>query len=810
MIHEEWRPGASAVQRWAWVLLAWVGGVALQLQQAQLWGQRVYPLFCLSALVFIGFYASKRIAKRPHWSVLAVALALMGLGSTGWRAQHFARQGLDAALEGRDLDVVGVVQGLPQVQLGGVRFRLQVEQAWLQDKPVRLPPLVDVGWWSGAAPAGEQGWELQRAAPAVAAGERWQLRLRPKAVHGQLNPNGFDLELWAWEQGVQAQASVRAGARDPAPRRLQATWRHPVDQARAWVRARIQQAVPDAQAAALLVALSVGDQAALSRTDWDVFRATGTAHLVSISGLHVTLFAWGATLLLGWGWRRLPGAAERLATPTVASWGGVALAAAYAVFAGWGVPAQRTVLMLAVVAAVRHAGLRWPWPLVWLFTLALVLAWDPWALLQPGFWLSFVAVGILFATKKEATEPYSTRAMSHFYSLFREQWVVFVGLAPLGVLLFGRLSVAGLVANLGAIPWVSFVLTPLSLLGVAWPPLWGLGQDAARLFLDAMGWAAQWPGGQWWWPRPPLWWGAWACIGALGLVLPWGWGPRALAITWLVPVALWRPAVPAPGGFELLALDVGQGTAVLVRTATRTLLFDTGPRWGPESDAGHRVVVPLLQALQWPPDALVLSHRDSDHVGGAPALAALAPEAVWWTSVDATEVAGMGFGGVPQRCLAGQGWEWDGVRFEFLHPEPADFERGRTKPNALSCVLRVGNGRQTALLTGDLERAQEQRLVQQQPGALAADLLLVPHHGSKTSSSAEFLQAVRPRHAWVQSGYRNRYGHPAAPVLQRYREQGIALYDTVHCGALHWRSAAPDTVHCERAATARYWRHQAP
>ncbi len=798
------------MQAWFWVLWAWVAGLAVQLQQVQLWDLRVYQLFYLLALVFIGICATKMIANGARWRVLALAVALLGLGSTGWRAQHFAQQGLDAALEGRDLDVVGVVQGLPQAHVSGLRFRLGVEQAWAQGQPVRLPPLLEVGWWGGAAPAGEQAWELQRAAPVVAAGERWRLRLRPKAVHGQLNPHGFDLELWAWEQGVQAQASVRAGARDPAPQRLASTWLHPVDQVRAWVRTRIQRAVPDAQAAALLAALSLGDQAALSRADWDVFRATGTAHLVSISGLHVTLFAWVATYVLAWGWRRIPGAGERLATPRLAAWGGVGLAAAYAVFAGWGVPAQRTVLMLLVVVALRHAGVRWPWPLVWLFTLALVLAWDPWALLQAGFWLSFVAVGILFATKKEAINLYSTWAMGHFYALFREQWVVFVGLAPLGVLLFGQLSVVGLVANLVAIPWVSFVLTPLSLLGALWPPLWGLGQEAARLFLDTMAWFAQWPGAQWWWPRPPLWLGVWACLGALGLLLPWGWALRALALTWLLPALLWRPAVPAPGGFDLLALDVGQGSAVLVRTATHTLLFDTGPRWGPESDAGHRVVVPLLRALQWPPDALVLSHRDSDHVGGAAAVAALAPDAVWWTSMDASEAAGLGYARAPRRCLAGQRWEWDGVHFAFLHPQEEDFDRVRAKPNTLSCVLRVGNGRQSALLTGDLERAQEQRLVRQQAQALGADVLLVPHHGSKTSSTTEFLQAVQPRHAWVQAGYRNRYGHPAAPVLQRYDEQGIVLHDTVHCGALHWRSVAPDLVGCERRDAPRYWRHQAP
>lgn len=813
------------VQSWGVVALAWVAGVAVQLRQETLSTPLVYASFCAFPLVLLAFIAIKIRANRRHWQGLALVLAafFLGLGSTGLRAQWQLHEQLDWALEGRDVDVQGTVQGLPQPAPMGWKWRLRVERAeslgrgagQATGQAVRLPQTLEVFWWGGAQPNGEGQWEMMRAAPRVEPGQRWRLRLRLRAVHGLRNPHGWDAELWAWEQGVGAQGTVRAGKNDPAPQLLQDTWHAPVDQLRSAVRTRLYQTVEDTKAAALLAALAVGDQAALSRSDWEVFRATGTAHLVSISGMHVTLFAWLAVALLGRCWRLSARACTWMAAPTAAALGGVLLAWGYALFAGWGIPAQRTVLMLALVVGLRLSGLRWPWPLAWVVVLAAVVAWDPWALLQAGFWLSFVAVAVLFATDLGAINQGGTSGSgffgSYLYGFFRVQGLITLALAPLGVFLFGQFSLVSLLANALAIPWVTLVLTPLSLLGAVWSPLWGWAQEPARGLVAAMGALAQWPGAQWWLARPPLPVALWAIAGAVLAVLPWGWRMRALALPWLLPLLLWRPAVPPPGAFSLLALDVGQGSAVLVRTTRHTLLYDAGPRWSNESDAGSRVVAPLLQALRWVPDALVFSHSDSDHTGGAAAVALWAPQATWWTSMDdsaARQVQRQP--SVPlQRCVAGQGWEWDGVRFTFLHPQEPDYAQNAPKPNTMSCVLRVDNGQHSALLTGDLERAQELRLVQDLGSALAVDVLLVPHHGSKTSSSAAFLDAVRPRHAWVQAGYRNRYGHPAPPVVQRYRERLIALQDSAHCGAMHWDSQRPEAVRCEREQDARYWHHRA-
>lgn len=284
------------------------------------------------------------------------------------------------------------------------------------------------------------------------------------------------------------------------------------------------------------------------------------------------------------------------------------------------------------------------------------------------------------------------------------------------------------------------------------------------------------------------------------------WSLRTLGLPLLLPVLLWHAPRPAAGQFELLAADIGQGNAVLVRTATHSLLYDAGPRYSLESDAGHRVLVPLLRAFDERLDTLVLSHRDSDHTGGAAAVLAMQPQAELLSSIEAAHP--LQSVRPARRCEAGQRWTWDGVDFEVLHPAPADY-LSFTKPNAISCVLRIANGRATVLLAGDIERLQEAALVSC-TADLRADVLLAPHHGSKTSSSAAFLEAVRPRIALVQAGYRNRFGHPAPEVVERYAAHGVKLVESVPCGAALWRSREPAEVGCERERNARYWHHRLP
>jgi competence protein ComEC len=787
-----------------WALAGFLLGTALQLQQSALWHGGIYASFVVLALVPLAQAATKNIAN----TVLVVVAALaLGWGATGLRASVFLQHALDPALEGRDLVVTGVVTDMPQRNEAGLRFRLRVESAALEGQPTAVPPRIDVGWYAGVYPTGNELAGLQRVPDAVQAGERWRMTLRLKAPHGSRNPHGFDYELWLWEQGVQATAYVRAGANDPAPQRLGQTWRHPVSLLRQTVRDQILVQVTPRQYAGLIAALVVGDQNAIDRLDWDVFRATGVAHLMSISGVHITMFAWAAALVLGWLWRRSSRLCLWWPAPSAALAGGVLLALAYSAFAGWGVPAQRTCLMLATIATLRLSGARWPWPQVWMLACAVVVALDPWALLQPGFWLSFVAVGVLFATDSGAVRAYSTGARGRFLSVFREQWVITLALAPLTLLFFGQVSIVGLLANAFAIPWVTLVVTPLALLGVLVPGLWDVAAGAVGWLLTGLQWLAAFPWAALSVAMPPLWLGVAGVLGGMALVFPWPWPMRLLGLPLLLPVFLWQAPLPPEGQFELLAADVGQGNAVLVRTAQHALLYDAGPRYSLESDAGHRVLVPLLQALHTRLDTLVLSHRDADHVGGAQAVLAMQPQAALLSSIEADHP--LQVLRPAQRCVAGQQWRWDGVDFEVLHPRAEDYDRPG-KPNALSCVVRISSGAHTALLVGDIEQAQEARLVADSAAQLRSNLLLVPHHGSKTSSSAAFLDAVAPQFALVQAGYRNRFGHPAAPVLARYRERDIVVHDSPHCGAMVWQSWNPQNVACVREDTRRYWHHRVP
>ena len=808
--------------------LAWLLGVWLQLQQAALW-----PGWAQAVLVGAGagalLAAGLRGLSRSASTVLgAAALVAIAFGSTDWRAAQRLGQALPAALEGQDLEVVGVVASLPQEGAAGTRFVFDVESARLQGRPVAIPRRLSLGWWKRATPRAAdpgrdereldgarsaQSFDADDAAalPELRAGQRWRLTVRLRQPHGQVNPHGFDLELWLFEQGLRASGYVRSGKGAGAELLAEAAG-YPVERARQSIRDRIQAAVPDARGAGLLAALAVGDQGAIDRADWDVFRITGVAHLVSISGLHVTLFAWLAAAVVGRLWRLSGRLMLLLPAPVAARWGGVLLAAAYAVLAGWGVPAQRTVLMIAVVALLRSSARHWPGPLVLLAAAWAVAVIDPWALLQPGFWLSFVAVGLLMLSDPlrsdaRAATGWRAGAAQALREGLRTQAVATVGLAPLTLLFFQQVSIVGFVANLVAIPVVTLLLMPMSLAGVLWPPLWTPAAALADALRAGLAWLSALPLAQWTVPAAPGWAGLLGVAGGTLLILPLPWRLRLLGLPLLLPLLV--PAVPrpAPGAFELLALDVGQGTAVLVRTHRHLLVYDAGPQYGPDSDAGQRVLLPLLRARgERRVDLLMLSHRDSDHVGGAAALLQGMP--VTAISSSLADEHPLRAQGVPHRpCRAGERWQWDGVDFELLHPDGEAALPG-SKPNALSCVLRVSAAQGTALLTGDIERAQESALVQRYGQALRAEVLLVPHHGSRTSSSAVFLTAVAPRVALVQAAYRSRFGHPAPEVVARYEARGIELVRSDACGAWHWR--ADGQMRCQRELDARYWRHRLP
>ncbi len=796
--------------RMALAALAWLLGIGVQMQQPALWPTSVFSALVAAALLLLLAWRAL-LGRAPHsaQACLLIALALLAFGSTGWRAAARLAQALPAALEGVDLQLTGVVARLPQVGVQGTRFVFDVEQAMLDGQAVTVPPRVSIGWYRGAD--GET--LLAEAAPPLQAGQRWQLTARLRQPHGSLNPHGFDFELWLFEQGIRASGTVRTG--EGASTRLLAedAGHHPVERARQAVRDAMLLRVGNAQAAGVLAALAVGDQAAIDRDDWDLFRLTGVAHLMSISGLHVTMFAWLAALIVGALWRLSGRLMLALPAPLAARWGGVLAAAAYALLAGWGVPAQRTLWMLVTVALLRSTGLRWPSPLVLLAAAVVVTVFDPWALMQPGFWLSFGAVGFLMLDEPSADG--TRRRVGGRWAAFRQalhaglrtQAVASIGLAPLSLVFFQQVSLVGFVANLVAIPLVTLAIVPLSLLGVLLPPLWAVASLLVQGLVLLLGWLAAWPFGVWSAAAAPLWGAAFGLLGGVLLLMPLPWRLRLLGLPLLLPLLAPPVERPAQGEFEVVVADIGQGTAVLLRTRRHLLLYDAGPRYGEQADAGQRVLLPLLRARgETRIDLLMLSHRDTDHVGGAASLLAQTEVRALSTSLPPEHPLRAG-GRAHQRCAAGQAWAWDGVAFEVLHPLPADYAL-QPKPNALSCVLRVQSRTGASLLlTGDIEAAQEAALVARQGRALRSQVLLVPHHGSATSSTDAFVEAVAPGTAVVQAAYRNRFGHPVPQVEARYRAQGVQWLRSDRCGAWSWSSDGASR--CEREAAARYWHHRA-
>src|SRR5438067_2019069 len=635
------------------------GAAALQLQAALpgLGWALVVPLLLLVGL-------------RYRAALIAAACAAGFFGAAAcaqWRMSDW----LASDPEGRDIAVVGVVSALPAPMERGVRFELDVESA---EGEQRLPGKLLISWYRTA------GDEDAAPGAMVHAGERWAFTVRPRRPHGLVNPHGFDYEAWLLERGIGATGYVRAR---PEPRSLGArnSFLDLVERAREAVRDRFNAVLGATPAAGILAALAVGDQRAISREEWQLFNRTGVTHLMSISGLHVTLVSGLVAWLVATLWRRVPALVLRLPARKAAAAGAICGALGYTLLAGYGVPAQRTFWMVSVVAVALWSGrISSPWRVLALALGAIVL-FDPWAPLAPGLWLSFGAVLLIFYAAVGWSEPGTKVAQWG-----RIQWAITVGLAPAALLLFGQLSVAGPLANAVAIPLVSVVITPLALVAAVVPvdALLELCALLVQWLLEFLEWCASLPGALWQQHVPPLWTVLAALAGAAWLLAPRGIPWRSAGLALMAPAFCIALPGPAPGVAWITTFDVGQGLAVLVRTSSRALLYDAGPAFGAESDSGSRVVVPALRGDGVARlDMVVLSHEDNDHIGGALSVMESFEVDALASSLGAAHALN-GLAPFARRCAAAQDWQWDGVRFEFLHPAPST---PTAKRNNQSCVL---------------------------------------------------------------------------------------------------------------------------
>ena len=745
--------------------------------------------------------------------------AALGFYWSAWLAQLALAPRLALADEGRDITIIGTVASLPYQFQQGVRFNFAVDSA----AGAAVPPLIALSWYAGFRD------EVTNDVGDVQPGERWQLTVRLQRPHGNANPHGFDYEVWQLEQGVRATGHVRPAPRLATPNvRLDSFvpgFNNVVQASRAALRSRILRSLQGKEYAGVIVALVVGDQRAIPQSDWQVFNRTGVSHLISISGLHITMIAGMFALGAGALWRRsfFTGRQLPLILPAqkVAALAGAVTALLYVLLAGFGVPAQRTLYMLAVVALALWLGRITSITHVLCLALGVVVLLDPWAVLWPGFWLSFGAVAtILYATvgrtalHVQADASRWQRARTALALGAHTQYVITVGLVPLTMLLFSQVSLVSPVANALAIPVISLLVTPLSLLGSLLPaPLCDGVLLLAHFLVQMLAQVLDWLGARrfavWTAPAPPAWSFCWALFGTAWLLAPRGWPHRWAGMLSWIPLLTALPSSPPPGQLWVTAFDVGQGMALLVETNRHRLLYDTGPAYGLDSDGASRVIVPYLRARGIGQlDGLIISHSDTDHAGGAISLLEDVP--VGWLSSSLPD----GHPAVDfqrrlarphMRCVAGQRWSWEGVRFEMLHPLLEAHHDIALKPNARSCTVKITAGRHAILLAGDIEAAQEGELYMRSRAALAADVLLAPHHGSGTSSTQAFLNAVDPSLAIFQVGHRNRYRHPKAEVYQRYGQMGIARLRTDVAGAVMMAFGEALAVEQYRRSRPRYW-----
>jgi competence protein ComEC len=581
------------------------------------------------------------------------------------------------------------------------------------------------------------------------------------------------------------------------------------------IRAQMLAALGDEPYGGVLVALAIGEQGAIPPEQWEVFWRTGTGHLMSISGLHITMVAsliyWLAFRL----WARVPALALRLPAQRAAALTGAMAALGYALIAGFSVPTQRTFFMLTAIAIALWLGRGISGSRILAWALLAVLLIDPWAVMAPGFWLSFGAVAMIFyVAARRSGRP---GALS---SAVRTQLAVTLGLLPMTLMLFQEVSVISPIANAFAIPVVSLVVVPITLFGALLGALFGqvpaadlilqLAHLLMQLTYAALAWLAELPNAVWQSHAPPLWTAALALLGVLWLLAPRGAPLRSAGAVMVLPMFMVLPPQPGAGELWVHLLDVGQGLATVVRTANHSLVYDAGPKWNPDADSGNRIVVPFLRGEGIRElDALIVTHDDDDHAGGARAIIAARRPKWLLTSLDADRDAIDGAREV-MRCEAGDAWRWDGVDFAIVHPDIAAYDVDGIKTNNLSCVLKITAPGGSILMAADIEKPAEMQMLardQSAPSGLKADVLVVPHHGSRTSSTDAFLDAVAPQLALVPVGYRSRFRHPNGAVMERYAARNIPIMRTDYLGAITVIFAAGQSPRVSnfRDEKPRYW-----
>lgn len=653
--------------------------------------------------------------------------------------------------EGKTMMLTGTIASLPETHQNGTSFLFKTKDALL-----RLT------------------WKTQN--QKLHAGEEWQLPVRLKRIHGLMNPGGFDYEAWAFSVGIRASGYVAEGNARKIKQHFS------IQTIRQNLYDKILESLPVTNTSHWILALALGERHNIPFDQWQILRNTGTNHLMAIAGLHIGFLSAFIYAMIFVIWRRIPFLVLKIPSQHAASIAALIMAWIYSALAGFSIPTQRACLMFSFFMC----AMLWRRKInVWhIYSLALlcVLLFNPLDVLSLSFWLSFGSVALIIYGMQGRLHPKGI-----WWKHGRIQWVVAVGLIPLSFALFQECSFISFFANSIAIPWVGFFILPLTFIGTF---LLLFQLKIGGFFLIMADHSLQY-----------LWmlltffskisWSTWShaianpivfflsVIGMIILILPKGCKERWLGIILLLPLFFYQPEKPKRGEFWFTLLDVGQGLSAMIETTSHVLIFDAGPRLSENYDMGESVVLPFLRIRGIRKiDMLVVSHGDNDHIGGANAILNALPVNFIKTSVPEKFTKNHA-----DYCLLGEKWQWDGVSFSFLYPAPAQLGLG----NDSSCVLKVSNGKQSLLLTGDIEKFAENFLVNNNPHELSADLLVAPHHGSKTSGVKAFIDDVSPHVVLFPIGYRNRYHFPHKKIIANYAEKKIAMVDTMQSGAIQVR-----------------------
>ncbi len=720
----------------------------------------------------------------------------------------------------KSINVIGMVASLPEVTERGERFRFDVEK--ILTPQARLPKHISLNFYRNSAslkPENAPSSINHFYSSKFHAGERWQFTVRMKRPHTTYNPHGFDFEAWALAENIRATGSVHS--KSGYKKLTNFVWRptYVVENLREKIGNRISQALENKPYAGVIRALVIGDDSQIAQAQWDVFLRTGINHLVSISGLHITMLAGLAYAIVAFAWRRIPSLVMRMPTRKAATIAGLMVAIVYALLAGMSVPTQRTLVMLTTFALALIFGRNLAISRALAIAVLVVVIVDPWAVIAPGFWLSFGAVALIAYITVGRLKP-----LSAFKTALHTQWAITLGLLPLLIVMFGQASIISPVANAFAIPVIGLVVVPLSILGSIVPLDFILhtAHFVLEICMQGLVFLSSLP--TWQQAAPSTWALLVAMLGVVWLLLPRGFPQRWLGFILLLPMFYVSPTQLAEGEMRATVLDVGQGLAVVVKTSNHTFLYDAGPRYSAQSDAGSRIVVPFLRGAGIKKlDGFMVSHDDADHSGGATSVLAQLPTS--WFASSFTQTDSMILPAKAIKCFAGQTWLWDQVKFEVLAPTLASYDNADIKDNNRSCVVKVSSQFGSLLLTGDIEKGAENTLLNDTiEGAalqannhetsdedifsrLKSDVLIAPHHGSKTSSTREFVQAVGAQHVIFTVGYLNRFKHPKPLIGKRYGESGALIHRSDYQGALtlDFTQTNPIGLSALRESQPRYW-----